>query len=62
MNKLQEFESQCNFDAFEYNGENIWPILRYKLGMKLMVQQNSSEEINKKKKRTTNIKFALSFF
>tara|TARA_B110000483_G_scaffold237717_1_gene313015 strand:- start:13767 stop:15134 length:1368 start_codon:yes stop_codon:yes gene_type:complete len=62
MNKLQEFESQCNFDAFKYNGENIWPILRYKLGMKLMVQQNSSEEINKKKKRTTNIKFALSFF
>ena len=61
MNKLQEFESQCNLDAFEYNGENIWPIFRYKLGMKLTKQQNVSSSINEKRNGKTKLKFIFSF-
>ena len=39
MTDIHDIEKQLDLNAFNYNGENIWPIFRNRIGWDLNLQR-----------------------
>ena len=65
IKKLDEIEDKINFNKFEYNGENIWPIFRNVIGSNLAIKQNVkkiNQNNDNKKNKFEIIKIFFSNF